>query len=65
MLSRETKATKPQFHQCCGKPFDPETQGRFKLAGTDTWLCSKCFDVAIAKRDLPESKPIPKLEVVK
>lgn len=30
-------------YPCCGAPFDPQTQGRLKLAGTDTWLCVKCY----------------------
>lgn len=54
MLKRdetENPPAKPQNYACCGATYEPQTQGRFRLAGTDTWLCTACFTVAIAERD--------------
>ena len=51
MLRREEKPAKLEVYECCGRTRDPWTQGRFRLAQTDTWLCAACFDKAIAERD--------------
>lgn len=50
LRAKSAEAAKQQTYACCGAPYDPQTQGQFKPACTDTWLCSACFTVAIDER---------------